>query len=159
MNEITEIHGSAVPATASRTTCNSGALRVKRVTLGDEARTIKLEERKALQAYRKQHGDADGKLPADTLNIPDQQKFWCHRIHVVRPAARWAHLAHTFLTERPYAEVEARCVRTPDLAAVMKVAFQFGKDAGLDPIVLEARWVEWVLALQAHLLAHGGRVA
>ena len=111
---------------------NSTALRVKRKNLADESRTIKLEERRAKEA-----GETGYLSPHDLL--------YRHRIDVVRPAARTNHLAHAFLTGRPYHEVEHSCGagNRPDWASVRRTAFRFGKLAGLDEAALETRWQEW----------------
>lgn len=65
-------------------------LKIKRLSLGLEARLIRQEE-KRMKAKRR---------------LSDLNRLHFHRKGVVRPAARSAHLAHAYLRGRPYATVE-----------------------------------------------------
>jgi hypothetical protein len=119
---------------------NSVPLRIKRINLADEARTIKSEERKAIEA-----GDTGCGSGHDSL--------YRHRMDVVRPAARTNHLAHAFLVGRPYAEVEQQCAENnrPNWERVRKTALRFGKQAGLDEVLLASRWAAWEAAGAHHI--------
>ena len=68
----------------------STELKIKRLSLGLEARLIRQEE-KRMKAKRKRD-------QLDRLHV--------HRKGIVRPAARAAHLAHAYLMGRPYSTVE-----------------------------------------------------
>jgi hypothetical protein len=68
----------------------STQLKIKRLSLGLEARLIRQEERR-MKAKRKTE-------ELDSLHF--------HRKGVVRPAARVANLAHAYLMGRPYSTVE-----------------------------------------------------
>ena len=119
---------------------NSVPLCIKRINLADEARTIKAKERKAIEA-------------GDTGYDSGHDKLYRHRMDIVRPAARTNHLAHAFLTGRPYAQVEVRCAENnqPAWTHVRKTALRFGKQAGLDEDLLIERWESWKAAAERHI--------
>lgn len=119
---------------------NSIELKVKRLTLGAEARIIKSQ---AASLWHKATADAE-KLPetvtADELrNSPAWRRIErrrCkansldyHRRHVVRPEARAAHLAHAFLRGHLYARIEdpEKTKTLPDAKKVAKNLVTFGE--------------------------------
>jgi hypothetical protein len=101
-------------------------LKVKRLSLADEARTIRrLEKRKKKteKAQRKYHKDSG-------LNTPFVSEFEGRGLHhrrtvVVRKEARAAHLAYMFLKGVPYASVESKCNEQPDWGRVVDIAEKF----------------------------------
>lgn len=88
-------------------------LKIKRVSLADEARRIRKEEHRM---------KLEGKT--DKLN-----SLHSHRLHTVRVAARSAHLAHTYLRMRRYATVEslANTRTAPPLEGIVKNLQTFGQ--------------------------------
>ena len=142
---------------------NSTPLRVKRINLADEARTIRKEERKALAAAKEQRQRMLAAAPMSEKKLLTwDQEFTLsatyrslreHRVGIVRSAARTNHLAHTFLTGRPYAQVEHKIAtdNEPDWEAIRKTAFRFGKYAGLDPDLLTSRWEGWKAVGRQHI--------
>lgn len=72
-------------------------LKIKRVNLADEARTIRKEEVRAREAG----------------NTGKAYSLQAHRTGVVRPAARNAHLAHTYLRGQPYLKAERTAKHPP----------------------------------------------
>lgn len=85
-------------------------LRVKIKNLADEARTIRVEEERAL---------ARGQV-----NL--YRRLRLHRIDVVRPAARVALLAYALIRGVPYRRIEPTAVDLPPFAEVRKQAERFG---------------------------------
>jgi len=99
-------------------------LKVKVISLADEARTIRKEENKA-------------KALGETrllLGLMD------HRKGVVRPEARAALLAYGFLRGVPYHKMEKRCKEEPDWKRVKRLASKFG-DGWSN--FLESSFKEW----------------
>jgi len=82
-------------------------LKVKIKYLAEEARIIRLEERRA--ASRQLHED-----------------LYRHRIDVVRYEARHCLLAYAFLRGKEYAEVEASAHDWPNFEKVDRIARRFG---------------------------------
>lgn len=78
-------------------------LKIKAVSLADEARTIRREE-KAAKARR------------DTQTV---NKLHMHRVGIVREEARATHLARAYLAGRAYREIEAT-TRCPLPAFIIK---------------------------------------
>lgn len=126
-------------------------LRVKLNSLADEARHIRRYERKAKAHARHPKNDEgrakhwDGtELPfgrTEQLRMALQQ----HRLNVVRPAARTAHLALAYLREIPYHRVERTCKTEPNwkqVAAVLK-RMDFLRWGGMGMEHIEAGLREW----------------
>jgi len=107
-------------------------LKIKRKNLADESRDIRKEEFKAKKA-----GDTS------TLN-----SLHDHRINIVRPAARSAHLAHAFLRRKPYASVEASCRKgnEPNIRSIASTVRKFGTDEqrATDPDEMKEIIVSWL---------------
>ena len=133
---------------------NSTLLRVKRINLADEARTIRKEEHKALKWARVNAGRG-GQTSAhiDPGYNPAYNKLHLHRTGILRHAARNNHLAHAFLTGRPYSQVEQRCGDNalPHWNKIWAIALRFGKQAGLDSDLLAVRWAGWTAEAKAHI--------
>lgn len=109
----------------------TAALRVKIKNLADEARTIRLEERRAL--------GRTGHRP-DLVLYRDLRD---HRRGIVRSVARVALLACALIRDTPYVRVEAKCATPPDWAEVRKVAERFGavRDRESEPLYAgDAAW-------------------
>lgn len=107
----------------------TAALRVKIKNLADEARTIRLEERRALRH-------------ADLVLYRDLRE---HRRGVVRSVARVALLACAMIRATPYARVETKCGTPPNWAEVRKVAERFGavRDREAEPLYDAAGDAAW----------------
>lgn len=84
------------------------ALSVKRASLAAEARIIRNKINSIKRAHRQQVAAGREGFPTRAWHLHD------HRIRVVRPEARAAHLAHAFLTGRPYSQVEVPGSSPPD---------------------------------------------
>jgi len=99
-------------------------LRVKVISLGDEIKTIKREERKRRRPRT------------------DDAVFWGLRRHrmELRAEARAALLAYGFLRGRPYASMEAKTHERPHVKRTMEIAQKFG-DRKITYDVIQA-WVE-----------------
>jgi hypothetical protein len=82
-------------------------LRVKLKSLAAEAKLIRLEER------RIRHGQL-------------REELYLHRIHVVRTAARDAHVAYGLIRGRTYGQIEPLCYSAPNWDAVEKMVCKFG---------------------------------
>jgi len=93
-------------------------LKIKRKNLADEARDIRKEEKSA-----KARGD---RAQVNSLHS--------HRIGVVRPAARSAHLAHAHLTGTSYHAVEGRAKTPPNYKEVARLVRKF---SGLEEFTWE----------------------
>jgi len=91
---------------------NSIELKIRRKNLAAESRDIRKEELAA-------------KAKRDTALLTSLNR---HRLDVVRPAARSAHLAHAFLKCRDYSTVENRDnTRTGiDIAEIARIAAKYG---------------------------------
>lgn len=122
-------------------------LKIKILTLTAEARIIKRQEKR----WRKR---------------PLNQSLHNHRVHVVRPAARAAHLAYGFLRGRPYAIMEQIVYKDVDWDAVEKNALTHGifdkldaetgkriyvGDYAVSPQELKQRFARWRDEADEHL--------
>lgn len=109
-------------------------LRIKRNTLAAEARIIKTGEQRALRKARARLGSNKPSEPSYAL----YNELRDHRLKVVRPAARVAHLAHAYMAGRAYATVEdPKTLRTPlkqdDFDAIASTLRKFG-DSTLESV-------------------------
>ncbi len=86
-------------------------LKIKAISLADEARTIRIEEKRA-----------KAKRQTSTLNSLHE-----HRINVVRPAARATHLARAFLAGMPYRAVERTTRTSAPAYATSQMLVKYGK--------------------------------
>ena len=115
-------------------------LKIKIVNLADEARTIRKEERKALEAAREEG-------TSDLYNVYFGLRE--HRTGIVRNAARTNLLAYGFLRGRSYAQMEQKTSEAPDFYQVFKVVKRFGTPEDL------LRWETWQDEARAHLTEQG----
>lgn len=102
-------------------------LKIKAKSLADEARTIRLEERRLKKARQG--------------NSPQFQSIYLHRIGVVRREARATHLARAFLAGTPYRAVEreTRCpIVDHVISRVVIMVRKYGRE------VDTAQVVEWL---------------
>ena len=101
-------------------------LRIKIISLADEARTIRRWEGRMKRAAR---GRGTGEQP----ERPDlKATFWSlreHRQSVVSNEARHSLLAFGFLRGKPYKRLEQRRYCDPSWVAVQDIAKRFGKGA------------------------------
>jgi hypothetical protein len=102
-------------------------LKLKIVNLADEARNIRREQRKVLKKHRRQHGDANGKLPSGAY-IPAQNLLHEHRVGIVRGAARANLLAYAYVRGIPYQAAEQKTNKPFPLKNVQSVVKTFGGD-------------------------------
>lgn len=134
----------------------SQALYIKRINLQDEARLIKRRERKLMEAGRKIKGiDTE-----QTLSHRKGMILKKHRLECVREAAREAHLAHGFLTGRPYSTMEHKTYSPPSFDGVLSLALRILRE---EPISLKDRvetektlketWVTWLEDATTHISA------
>lgn len=94
-------------------------LQIKRLTLTAEARIIHRKEKKLRRQQRQR--------PTQDRDYSRLTSLHEHRINVVRPAARAAHLAHAILRGHAYARVEHPNTRTvPPIDAVAENLRSFG---------------------------------
>ena len=93
-------------------------LKIKRKNLADESRDIRREEKLA-------------KAKGDRAQV---NSLHSHRIGVVRPAARSAHLAHAHLTGTSYHAVEGRAKTPPNYKEVARLVRKF---SGLEEFTWE----------------------
>jgi len=119
-------------------------LKIKLKTLAAEARIIRKEESKALEAGRK----------GRSLDRDDYERhyraFWSlrhHRTGIVRSVARTNGLAYGFLRGHTYAQMEAKCRsdNQPNFDEIEKIVKRFGTSDDL------ARWPQWLEEAKAHL--------
>lgn len=101
-------------------------LKIKNISLSDEARKIHLAERKY-----KSHG------PLKECDTGDKRSdtFWglrAHRIFKVRPDARCAQLAWGFLTGMPYKRIEKKARSEPNWTKIQILAGRFGREHWAD---------------------------
>jgi len=94
-------------------------LKIKIVSLADESRTIRREERKIHEVWPRLDSGGRKKLSEE------YQRLHYHRTIDVRRATRSSILAYGFLRGRPYAKLEAKCYEKPDLDIVLKLARKF----------------------------------
>lgn len=103
-------------------------LKVKISTLAAEAVIIKSHERRAKRDARRLANHKNG-----ALTVHHQLKrsnLYEHRVNIVRPAARAAHLAACYMRGTPYRACEARHRpgNGPDKAAIIRIVMRFGGD-------------------------------
>lgn len=109
----------------------STELKIKRLSLADEARRIRSEEHRARSKRKTEM--------VLSLHL--------HRVLVVRPAARAAHLAHAFLRGYPYSRVERNSRTHPPLGEVRKLVSRFGPVAFKEEVEQEVKsWFEAAVA-------------
>lgn len=108
-------------------------LKVKIKSLADEARTIRLEEKRA------------GKAKDDRLRCSLRE----HRVHVVRTEQRWSLLAYAFLHGLSVLQVEKKTSTPRDMVKVGKLVERFGAEGGQEKDAQQARFKEWVNAAHA----------
>lgn len=117
-------------------------LKIKLKTLAAEAKFIRKEERKALEAGRKGlHADRDDY----ERHYRAYESLREHRTGIVRHHARLNNLAYGFLRGRSYAEMEPHTRTELDLKYVKKLVERFGTREDL------ARWSDWQTAATQHL--------
>lgn len=110
-------------------------LKVKIKSLAEEARIIRLEERRAIS--RK-----DAYILAE---------LHAHRVSIVRREQRASYLAYAFLREIPYARCEPRAKTDPDWALVQRVALKFaGANWTQEKDKVLARFNNWRDDARAH---------
>lgn len=131
-------------------------LRVKIISLADEARTIRREEKKALAddgGWRRWSWSGRRWEPCSRTTPEAQnsqyQSLREHRIGAVRRAARCAQLAYGFLRGRPYAVIEQKTSKAVDFREILKNAKRFADPGALDG------WEEWQSAAISHLKEQG----
>lgn len=108
-------------------------LRIKIKNLADEAKLIRLEERRALRSARWcREAKKDDSVPMRLY-----EDLHDHRTGLVRGVSRTNLLAYAALRGVPYSACEAKTKTEPDWAAVRSVALRFGAEAE----VLD-RWLE-----------------
>lgn len=105
-------------------------LRVKRKSLAAESKIIRFEIRR-----QKQRGCREA---VTSLHY--------HRVEVVRPIAREAHLAACFLRGTPYAKCEPVTRRAPNLPQLRRFLERFCSMTPDDPA-----WTAWSAEARAHL--------
>lgn len=90
-------------------------LRVKVKSLAEEARIIRLEEKRSSGSLR--------------------QELYLHRIQVVRGASRDAHLAYGFILGRTYEQMESKHTsgKAPNWAAVRTMLKKYGPKDFVEP--------------------------
>jgi len=121
-------------------------LKIKIKTLAAEARIIRKEERKALEAGRlalKRVADGRGATPSSWYST--YAGLHEHRRGIVRSTARLNNIAYGFLRGHAYSEIEQKTLTQVDLSAVWKLVKRFGGREDL------ARWSEWQGAATAYL--------
>lgn len=114
-------------------------LKVKIKSLADEARVIRLEEKRAMRRGR------DAKL--SRFADPELQRhLWQHRTVDLRGEQRSALLAYAFLRGRPYAAAEPKAATPPDWERVRRIAEKFGGRPGVPAAVAASAVAEWAAA-------------
>lgn len=88
-------------------------LKIKIISLADEARTIRKEQNKIPKGRRQ------GQF----------QSLHHHRTMVVRPESRAAHLAYGYLRGVQYRQMEAKCWVKPDWDKVLRIAKKFAPES------------------------------
>lgn len=126
-------------------------LKIKIKNLGDESRTIRHEEKKALTHARHAR---EKELPAYSENhLQEYQGLHLHRTRDVREASRSNLLAYGFLRGRSYASMEAKTYDHPNFGDIQKIIKRFGSAEDL------ACYPAWEKEAQAHIYAQPPRVA
>lgn len=97
-------------------------LRVKRLSLGAEARVIRVQEQRLLRRARR--AKSKGR-DAAALYGRFENLQW-HRKFEVRSHARAAHLAYGFLRDKPYKVLERTARSWPSLETIAKNVKAFG---------------------------------
>lgn len=97
------------------------ALKVKVVSLMDEARRIRVEECRALGGL-----PMDGKGPATKRDEKLYASLRGHRVNDIRPEARCALLAYGFLRGVPYRAMEAKTRKPVDFKRLKSLVSKFG---------------------------------
>lgn len=90
-------------------------LKVKIISLADEARTIRIEEKR---------------LPGEST---ERVGLYLHRIQDVRWEARSAQLAYGFLRGRPYKQLEHETRKPLDLKRIAELAKKYGPGYSNEP--------------------------
>lgn len=128
-------------------------LKIKALSLAEEARVIKAQEQRLLRRIAK----ARARLALDPNHIAtgagllNAVSAWngirSHRIFEVRREARCTNLAVGFLRGRAYRIMEAVCWKEPDWKRVAEIAEKYRPDNASqplnDPRVLRQRFAEW----------------
>ena len=117
------------------------ALKVKVVSLMDEARRIRVEECRALGGV-----PMDGKGPAAKRDDKLYVSLRKHRVIDIRPEARCALLAYAFLRGVGYKRVEAKTRKPVDVKRVRQLVAKFGGLPDQPLLVEDGAIREWLLA-------------
>jgi hypothetical protein len=134
-------------------------LKIKIHTLADESRHIKRwtsKLKKRRHAARKKEGiegDSRARAQREDPRLRIEDDLYCHRMDVVRPAARICNLANGFLRGTPYAKMEGRCEHPPNFDKVEKEARRFSAPAdwGKPDGELQHAWKNWLHGAKCHL--------
>lgn len=108
-------------------------LKVKIKSLGDESRTIHLEEMRAKARFRraKKHYQ-DARIGQEELdrsrarNLPVLDALHAHRVAVVRVEARATQVAYGYLRGRDYLTIESSAKSQPNWPAVRRMIGRYG---------------------------------
>lgn len=123
-------------------------LKVKYLSLAAESRIIRHQERRlrdrARKAALKNKTDAVSRLQDTRMSLHQ------HRLEVVRPVARAAHVACSFLRGREYAEIERVSDTDPNWEAVQNNVKKFGGKED------QERFQDWRERARVHRRARGG---
>jgi hypothetical protein len=90
----------------------SPELKIKALNLADETRSIRKEELQMKAAGRSDK----------------RQDLYLHRIQIVRPAGRTAHIAYSMTRGRSYAQIEQKAHTAPDFKAIAKLITKYGSE-------------------------------
>ena len=136
-------------------------LKVKIISLGDEARTIRrlekqnrdavrssklgylIEQEENIRWEKKKYRAFKGKSPKPFDHTGPsilRQRLHEHRMQI-RREVRAAHLAYGFLRGRSYRTIENKTKNAPNWHRVIKIILQFGREPDQ---VLRQRFAEWI---------------
>lgn len=113
-------------------------LAVKRQNLADESRDIRARELK----WRARARTAREKQKNSNESLVTLYGLRNHRVHVVRPEARAAHLARGFLRGVSYKRIENAALSSPDMHRVFGIAWAFRGD--IRGGAFRKRFKEWM---------------
>lgn len=101
-------------------------LKIKVVSLADEARRIRHDQNKRL--FEAARARVDDKPERTEYHVKNYSGLHHHRVEVVRREARAANLAYAFVHGYAYGDVERFAWEEPDWNKIMKLVARYGED-------------------------------